>query len=72
MASGAGGRLLQDAVLQRPRAPRLGEDRVGDAGVYLEIGDRTPADEVSYPDDDLKALLVEGKWKFVHADGKPC
>ncbi len=39
--------------------------------VYLEVGDRTPGDEVDYPDDDLKALLVEGKWKFVHVDGKP-
>ena len=39
--------------------------------VYLEVGDRTPSDEGSYPDDDLKALLVEGKWKFVHKDGKP-
>src|SRR5512143_1273991 len=37
--------------------------------VYLEIGDRTPGDEGVYPDDDLKALLVEGKWKFVHKDG---
>jgi uncharacterized cupin superfamily protein len=27
--------------------------------VYLEVGDRTPGDEGSYPDDDLKALLVE-------------
>ena len=39
--------------------------------VYLEVGDRTPGDEGSYPDDDLKASLVEGKWKFVHKDGKP-
>jgi uncharacterized cupin superfamily protein len=39
--------------------------------VYLEVGDRTAGDEGSYPDDDLKALLVEGKWKFVHKDGKP-
>ena len=39
--------------------------------VYLEVGDRTPGDEGSYPDDDLKALLVEGKWKFVHKDGEP-
>ena len=39
--------------------------------VYLEVGDRTPGDEGSYPDDDLRALLVEGKWKFVHKDGKP-
>ena len=39
--------------------------------VYLEIGDRTPADEGSYPDDDLKAAIVEGKWKFTHKDGTP-
>lgn len=39
--------------------------------VYLEVGDRTPGDEGSYPDDDLKALLVEGKWQFVHKDGSP-
>lgn len=39
--------------------------------VYLELGDRTAGDEGSYPDDDLKALMVEGKWKFVHKDGAP-
>jgi uncharacterized cupin superfamily protein len=39
--------------------------------VYLEVGDRTPGDEGTYPDDDLKALLVEGKWKFAHKDGTP-
>ena len=39
--------------------------------VYLEVGDRTPGDEGSYPDDDLKALWVEGAWKFVHKDGEP-
>jgi len=37
--------------------------------VYLEIGDRTPGDEGTYPDDDLKAVLVDGKWQFVHRDG---
>ncbi|NJL46006.1 MAG: cupin domain-containing protein [Leptolyngbyaceae cyanobacterium SM2_3_12] len=36
---------------------------------YLEIGDRTPGDEGCYPDDDLKALLVDGQWQFVHKDG---
>jgi uncharacterized cupin superfamily protein len=39
--------------------------------VYLEIGDRTPGDEVSYPDDDLQALLVDGKWRFARKDGTP-
>lgn len=38
---------------------------------YIEVGDRTPGDEGSYPDDDLKALMVDGKWEFVHKDGKP-
>lgn len=39
--------------------------------VYLEIGDRTAGDEASYPDDDLRASLVEGKWLFTHKDGTP-
>ena len=39
--------------------------------VYLEIGDRTPGDEGSYPDDDIKAVLAEGRWTFTHKDGTP-
>ena len=39
--------------------------------VYLEIGDRAPGDEGSYPDDDLKATLVDGAWYFTHKDGSP-
>jgi len=39
--------------------------------VYLEVGDRTPGDEGSYPDDDLKAVMVDGKWRFTHKDGSP-
>ena len=39
--------------------------------VYLEIGDRTPGDEGTYPDDDLSARLVDGKWRFIHKDGTP-
>jgi uncharacterized cupin superfamily protein len=39
--------------------------------LYLEVGDRTQGDEGSYPDDDLKALLVAGVWQFVHKDGTP-
>jgi uncharacterized cupin superfamily protein len=40
--------------------------------VYLEIGDRTPGDEGTYPADDLKAALdLEGKWQFTHKDGRP-
>ena len=39
--------------------------------VYLEVGDRTSGDEGSYPDDDLKAVSVDGKWTFAHKDGSP-
>jgi uncharacterized cupin superfamily protein len=37
--------------------------------IYLEVGDRSAGDEASYPDDDIKALLVEGRWIFTHRDG---
>jgi uncharacterized cupin superfamily protein len=40
--------------------------------VYLEIGDRTPGDEGTYPNDDLKATLgPQGTWIFTHKDGQP-
>jgi uncharacterized cupin superfamily protein len=39
--------------------------------VYLEIGDRTPGDEGTYPDDDICAQLVNGSWAFTHKDGTP-
>jgi uncharacterized cupin superfamily protein len=39
--------------------------------LYLEVGDRTPGDQGSYPDDDLQALLVDGRWVFAHKDGSP-
>src|SRR5262245_966420 len=39
--------------------------------VYLEVGDRTPGDEGTYPDDDLTAVLLQGKWQFTHKDGMP-
>ena len=39
--------------------------------VYLEIGDRTPGDEATYPDDDLVAREASGTWTFLHKDGRP-
>lgn len=39
--------------------------------IYLEVGDRTSGDEGSYPDDDLKAVSAEGKWRFTRKDGTP-
>src|SRR6476619_7342843 len=46
-------------------------NETADEVVYLEVGDRTPGDEGTYPDDDLKAMLSDGKWKFTHKDGSP-
>lgn len=46
-------------------------NQTGEDVLYLEVGDRTPGDEGSYPDDDLKALMADGKWKFAHKDGSP-
>ena len=39
--------------------------------VYLEVGDRSTGDTVVYPDDDLKATLVDGQWRFCHKDDTP-
>jgi uncharacterized cupin superfamily protein len=39
--------------------------------LYLEVGDRTPGDEATYPDDDIKASLIDGKWAFAHKNGDP-
>jgi uncharacterized cupin superfamily protein len=38
---------------------------------YLEIGDRSAGDEVFYPDDDIAAQFVDGRWTFVHKDNSP-
>jgi uncharacterized cupin superfamily protein len=46
-------------------------NETSDEVVYLEIGDRTPDDAVAYPDDDIRAVLVNGAWEFSHKDGTP-
>lgn len=46
-------------------------NRSSEEAHYLEIGDRSADDTAAYPDDDLKALRVDGKWLFVHKDGTP-
>jgi uncharacterized cupin superfamily protein len=37
----------------------------------LEVGDRSPEDKAYYPDDDIKAVMMDGKWSFQHKDGWP-
>jgi uncharacterized cupin superfamily protein len=44
-------------------------NKTDDVVILLEVGDRTANDEVTYSEDDLRAILVDGRWKFVHKDG---
>lgn len=46
-------------------------NRTNEEVIYLEIGDRSAGDSVVYPDDDIQAGFVEGKWQFAHKDGMP-
>ena len=39
--------------------------------VFLEVGDRSAGDAVTYPDDDIQALPGDGPSRFVHKDGSP-
>lgn len=39
--------------------------------LFLEIGDRTPGEDVTYPDDDLQIAVIEGKRQWAHKDGRP-
>ena len=48
------------------------ENRTDADVVVLEVGDRTPGDQGSYPSDDLRAKMgPDGKWQFAHKDGTP-
>jgi uncharacterized cupin superfamily protein len=48
------------------------ENRTDRDCVILEVGDRAQGDEVSYPTDDIQAVMGEdGKWRFTHMDGTP-
>lgn len=40
--------------------------------LILEVGDRSPGDAVTYPDDDVRAVLGDdGRWRITHKDGSP-
>lgn len=40
--------------------------------LFLEVGDRTPGDAGTYPDDDIAAVLgPDRNWRFEHKDGTP-
>jgi len=46
-------------------------NRTDEDVVLLEVGDRSPGDAGTYPDDDIVAALVDGSWRFTHKDGTP-
>ena len=49
-----------------------GISRTGGDVVLLEIGDRTAGDEVTYPDDDLRAEVGrDNSYRFTRKDGTP-
>ena len=75
LVTGAGRTLLEPGMCAGFRAGtgdahHLVNETARDV-VYLEVGDRTPGDVATYPDDDLAAALVDGKWRFTHKDGTP-
>lgn len=51
-------------------AHQLRNDGSDDA-VYLEVSNRSDADKVNYPDDDLclDGRDAQGRWRFTHKDG---
>ena len=46
-------------------------NEAGEVVVYLEIGDRAAGDAVTYPDDDLAVVTVDGQRRMAHKDGTP-
>jgi uncharacterized cupin superfamily protein len=46
-------------------------NRTGRDAVYLEVGDRNPQDDVTYPDDDLLARASPQGRRFTRKDGTP-
>ena len=45
----------------------------GNAVLISDAGDTnmSAGDVVTYPDDDIQAVLVNGAWQFMHKDGTP-
>jgi uncharacterized cupin superfamily protein len=52
-------------------APHHLENRSQGPATYLEVGDRSVGDEVSYPADDLVARRIEAGWQFTRKNGIP-
>jgi uncharacterized cupin superfamily protein len=53
-------------------APHHVKNNTSENVIILEIGDRTPGDEVTYPDDDLQiATGADGNRHAAHKNGEP-
>jgi len=46
-------------------------NRTGKDAVYLEVGDRSPDDAVTYPDDDIAGQATPQGRRFTRKDGTP-
>lgn len=47
-------------------------NRSGKDAFYLEVGDRSPGDSATYPEDDIAAAIgPDGRWSFTRKDGSP-
>jgi uncharacterized cupin superfamily protein len=75
LVTNAGRRILRAGMAAGfPAGSGDGHQLVNDThrpALYLEVGDRSPGDGVTYTDVDLAAALVEGRWVFTHRDGTP-
>jgi uncharacterized cupin superfamily protein len=45
-------------------------NRSNRVAIYLEVGDRSDADRVDYPDIDMKLHKENGRYLFTHKDGR--
>ena len=45
-------------------------NKSGNDVLYLEVGDRTPGETVTYPDDDIQGVQIDGKYQFARKDGR--
>ncbi len=63
--------------LSEPRMPKPGKahqliNRTDEVVTYIEVGDRTPGEQVTYPRDDIIAQSApDGSWITKHKDGTP-
>lgn len=75
LVTGAGEQVLTPGLCAgfpagKPDGHHLVNRSLHDAA-YLEIGDRTPGDGATYPDDDIVAEATPTGWLFRHKDGTP-